>query len=142
MESRTALRVELEATDVPFSSPAEVVVVPSRWTRNSVLTMVLTPLLIQVSPKVARRVEAVQRVRHWFPGKTAARLAQAESRHLTVKDHVIIVGYGLNGRNLARVLSETEIPYVALDLDGEKVRREAKNGVSITQIACAAGYFP
>jgi len=41
------------------------------------------------------------------------------------------VGYGLNGRNLARVLSETEIPYVALDLDGEKVRREAKNGVSI-----------
>jgi len=97
----------------------------------SVLTMVLTPFLIQVSPKVARRVEAVQRVRHWFPGKTAARLAQAESRHLSVKDHVIIVGYGLNGRNLARVLSETEIPYVALDLDGEKVRREAKNGISI-----------
>jgi CPA2 family monovalent cation:H+ antiporter-2 len=41
------------------------------------------------------------------------------------------VGYGLNGRNLARVLSETEIPHVALDLDGETVRREARHGVPI-----------
>jgi len=97
----------------------------------SVLTMILTPFLIQVSPKLARRAEAVQRVRHWFPGKTAAHLAQSESRHLKIKDHVIIVGYGLNGRNLARVLAETEIPYVAVDLDVEKVRREARNGVQI-----------
>ncbi len=41
------------------------------------------------------------------------------------------MGYGLNGRNLARVLQETEIPYVVVDLDGEKVRRESKTGVPI-----------
>jgi len=97
----------------------------------SVLTMLLTPFLIQVSPKLARRAEALQRARHWLPGKTAAHLAQAESLHLKIKDHVIVVGYGLNGRNLARVLSETEIPYAVLDLDGDKVRREVKNGVHI-----------
>jgi CPA2 family monovalent cation:H+ antiporter-2 len=97
----------------------------------SVLTMVLTPFLIQVSPRLARRAEALQRARHWFPGKTAAHLAQTESLHLKIKDHVIVVGYGLNGRNLARVLSETEIPYAVLDLDGDKVRREAKDGVPI-----------
>ncbi|MGH7261545.1 MAG: NAD-binding protein, partial [Nitrospiraceae bacterium] len=45
--------------------------------------------------------------------------------------HVIVMGYGLNGRNLVRVLEETEIPYVALDLDGDTVRREAQNGVKI-----------
>jgi CPA2 family monovalent cation:H+ antiporter-2 len=44
---------------------------------------------------------------------------------------VIVMGYGLSGRNLVRVLEETEIPYVALDLDGETVRREAQNGVKI-----------
>lgn len=44
---------------------------------------------------------------------------------------MIIVGYGLNGRNLARVLSETEIPHLALDLDGDTVRRESRHGVPI-----------
>jgi CPA2 family monovalent cation:H+ antiporter-2 len=48
-----------------------------------------------------------------------------------MKDHVIIVGYGLNGRNLARVLGETEIPYLALDLDGDTVSRESKHGVPV-----------
>jgi CPA2 family monovalent cation:H+ antiporter-2 len=42
-----------------------------------------------------------------------------------------VVGYGLNGRNLSRVLEETEIPYVVLDLDGDTVRRESRNGVPI-----------
>jgi CPA2 family monovalent cation:H+ antiporter-2 len=41
------------------------------------------------------------------------------------------VGYGLNGRNLARVLEDTEIPYVVLDLNGDVVQREAKNGLPI-----------
>ncbi|MGH7233271.1 MAG: cation:proton antiporter [Nitrospiraceae bacterium] len=97
----------------------------------SVLTMVSTPFLIQAAPKVARRAEAVQRLRHWFPTRTKGEGDRAGSRHLRVKDHVIVIGYGLNGRNLARVLAETEIPYVVLELDGEKVRRESKNGVPI-----------
>ncbi|MGQ0810801.1 MAG: cation:proton antiporter domain-containing protein [Nitrospiraceae bacterium] len=97
----------------------------------SVLSMVVTPFFMQASPYLARRTEAVQRLRRWFPGRTTAHLSQAESRQLKVKDHVIIVGYGLNGRNLARVLAETEIPYVALDLDGETVQREAQHGVPI-----------
>ena len=37
----------------------------------------------------------------------------------------------LTGRNLARVLGETEIPYLALDLDGDIVRRESKHGIPI-----------
>lgn len=97
----------------------------------SVCSMIVTPLLMQWSPHVARRVEAVQRVRRWFPNRTTAHVLEGEGRHLRIKDHVIIVGYGLNGRNLARVLGETEVPYIALDLDGDTVRREAQHGVSI-----------
>jgi CPA2 family monovalent cation:H+ antiporter-2 len=37
----------------------------------------------------------------------------------------------LNGRNLARVLGDTEIPYLALDLDGDTVSRESKHGVPV-----------
>ncbi|MDE3241255.1 MAG: cation:proton antiporter [Nitrospirota bacterium] len=97
----------------------------------SVLTMAVTPFLIQLAPKVARRAEAVQRLRRWFPERTTAHQTQAESRGPRAKDHVVIVGYGLNGQNLARVLQQTEIPYVVLDLDGETVRRESKHGVPI-----------
>jgi len=97
----------------------------------SVLSMIVTPFLMQWSPSVARRVEAVQRLRHWLPSRTTAHLLQTEGKQIRIKDHVIIVGYGLNGRNLARVLSETEIPHLALDLDGDTVRREAAHGVPV-----------
>ncbi len=96
----------------------------------SVLTMVITPLVMQGAPHLAKRAEALQRLRGWYSDKAAAQTQQA-SRHLKVKDHVIVMGYGLSGRNLVRVLEETEIPYVAIDLDGETVRRESQNGVKI-----------
>jgi len=97
----------------------------------SVLSMIITPFLMQWSPDMARRIEAVQRLRHWLPSRTTAHILQSEGRQIRIKDHVIIVGYGLNGRNLARVLGETEIPFVALDLDGDTVRRETRHGVPI-----------
>ncbi|HKT35192.1 MAG TPA: cation:proton antiporter [Nitrospira sp.] len=97
----------------------------------SVLSMIITPFLMQWSPLMARRIEAVQRLRHWLPTKTEAHVLRTEGRQIRLKDHVIIVGYGLNGRNLARVLSETEIPHLALDLDGDTVRRESRHGVPI-----------
>ena len=97
----------------------------------SVLSMIITPFLIEWSPSMARRVEAMQRLRHWLPSRTTAHALQTHGRQIRIKDHVIIVGYGLNGRNLARVLSETEIPYLALDLDGDTVRREAQHGVPV-----------
>lgn len=97
----------------------------------SVLTMVVTPFLIRLAPRVARRAEAFQRLQQWFPGRTTSHQTRLESRHLRIKDHVIVVGYGLNGQNLARVLKQTEIPYLILDLNGDVVRREAKEGVPI-----------
>ncbi|MDH4261388.1 MAG: cation:proton antiporter, partial [Gammaproteobacteria bacterium] len=97
----------------------------------SVCSMIITPFLMQWSPHLARRAEAMQRLRHWFPGRTTAHVLEAEGRHLRIKDHVIIVGYGLNGRNLARVLSETEVPYIALSLDGDTVQRETKHGLPL-----------
>jgi CPA2 family monovalent cation:H+ antiporter-2 len=97
----------------------------------SVLSMIATPFLMQWSPHLARRVEAWQRLYHWLPSRTTAHVLRTEGKQIRMKDHVIIVGYGLNGKNLARVLGETEIPYLALDLDGDIVSREAKHGVPV-----------
>jgi CPA2 family monovalent cation:H+ antiporter-2 len=97
----------------------------------SVLSMIVTPFFMKWSPHLARRVEAWQRLRHWLPGRTTAHVLQTEGKQIRMKDHVIIAGYGLNGRNLVRVLGDTNIPYLALDLDGDIVSREAKHGVPI-----------
>lgn len=97
----------------------------------SVLTMVVTPLLMQGAPRLARRAEAIQRLRRWFPGQTTAVMERQDLRHLRIKDHVIVVGCGLNGRNVARVLLETEIPFVVLELNGDLVRAEAQGGMPI-----------
>jgi len=97
----------------------------------SVLSMIVTPFLMQWSPHLARRVEAWQRLRHWLPSRTTAHVLQTEGKQIRMKNHVIIAGYGLNGRNLARVLGDTEIPYLALDLDGDTVSREANHGVPV-----------
>ncbi len=97
----------------------------------SVFTMIVTPFLIQWSPRLARRAEAIQRLRHWFPGRTMAHATQSLAPHVSIKGHVLVVGYGLNGRSLARVLRETEIPYLILDLDPDVVREASAEGEPI-----------
>jgi CPA2 family monovalent cation:H+ antiporter-2 len=94
----------------------------------SVLTLLLTPFMIQASPALARRAEAIQRLRRWLPERPADSYA-APPLHL--RDHTIIAGYGVNGRNLAKVLRETEIAFVVVEMDGETVRQEQKNGISM-----------
>jgi CPA2 family monovalent cation:H+ antiporter-2 len=47
----------------------------------------------------------------------AAAPAPAAAEQAGLKDHVIIVGYGLNGRNLANVLRATGIGYVVIELN-------------------------
>ena len=97
----------------------------------SVFTMVVTPFLIQGAPRIARRAEAIQRLRRWFPGRTMARAVQSQAPHVSVKAHVLIAGYGMNGRSLARVLRETEIPYLILDLNPQVVREALEEGEPI-----------
>ena len=49
--------------------------------------------------------------------------AASEPSSGDLSGHVLIVGYGLNGRNLARVLREVDIPHRILDLNPRVARR-------------------
>jgi CPA2 family monovalent cation:H+ antiporter-2 len=46
-------------------------------------------------------------------------------------NHVTIVGLGSNGRNLARVLKDSDIPYVVLELNPDAVRKSKRKGEPI-----------
>lgn len=94
----------------------------------SVLSMIITPFLIQRAHKVARRTEALDRINHWLPRWTSS---SEPAQHVKVKDHVIIVGYGLNGRNLARVLRDMEIPFLVLDMNAAVVKANKESSESM-----------
>jgi len=47
------------------------------------------------------------------------------------KDHLIIVGFGLNGRNVARSARAAGIPYVIIEMNPETVRAEKSKGEPI-----------
>jgi CPA2 family monovalent cation:H+ antiporter-2 len=52
-------------------------------------------------------------------------------KSINVNKHVIICGYGRCGQNLARMLERESIPYMALDLDPDRVRQAAAAGDSV-----------
>jgi K+:H+ antiporter len=91
----------------------------------SILTMIVAPFLIQLGPRISRQTEAIGGVPSWLRRKRPLELEPDAPLH---RNHVIIAGYGLNGRNLARVLKEVKIPYVILDLHAETVRHGRSHG--------------
>ncbi len=97
----------------------------------SIISMIATPFLIAAAPNFGLFVQNIL-----SDGKSAEEDEFAEEEiHLTssggLTDHVIIVGYGLNGRNLARVLRAVLVPYTILELNPELVRRAKKKGEKI-----------
>ena len=86
----------------------------------SIFTMILTPLLIKLSPIIAGKTPEPRRTdKHISDG--------LENLHA----HVIIAGFGLNGSNLARVLKETGIKYVVTELNPDTVKKEKTKGEKI-----------
>lgn len=91
---------------------------------SSILTILVTPFLIQASPALAER--GARRL-HWRKRTTDD--AEAPGRRLD--GHVVIAGYGLNGKNLAHVLKEAGIGYVILELNPVTVRAATAAGEPI-----------
>jgi CPA2 family monovalent cation:H+ antiporter-2 len=87
------------------------------------LTLAVTPIIMQWAPRVAWRAES--KLSSTATGLTALELGKARSRPTPA---VLIVGYGLNGRNVARVLSEAAIYHEILDGNPEMVRRARASG--------------
>jgi CPA2 family monovalent cation:H+ antiporter-2 len=91
---------------------------------SSILTIISTPFLIQLSPILAARTERTLR----WKGRPQE-IGDKPARKL--QNHVIIAGYGLNGRNLAHVLKEAGISYVILELNPETVKSAIAAGEPI-----------
>jgi len=73
----------------------------------AVVTIALAPLL----------VHAAHRLSAMLPVESSPELQTGER----MQKHVVVVGYGLNGRNVAHVLSETSIAHIVVDEDPDRI---------------------
>ncbi len=90
-----------------------------------VLSMLATPFIIQHADRLVMRVS----VNDWLlQSVMLTRIATATMR----QDHAVIVcGFGRHGQNLAALLEEQGLAYVALDLDPERIRQASVAGHSV-----------
>ncbi|MDD1728972.1 MAG: cation:proton antiporter [Methanospirillum sp.] len=92
----------------------------------SVVTMGLAPLLISLSTQVSPHLSApLMRFvpDHIFPPDM--------SPIKEMKDHIIIVGFGLNGKNVAKSAKAAGVPYQIIEMNPDTVRKMRKRGESI-----------
>ncbi|MCZ8092523.1 MAG: monovalent cation:proton antiporter-2 (CPA2) family protein [Acidovorax sp.] len=90
-----------------------------------VLSMLATPFLIMYSNRIVMKLVASDWLQQSLQMTTIAR------KSINTSKHVIICGYGRCGQNLARMLERENIPYMALDLDPDRVRQAAAAGDSV-----------
>ena len=90
-----------------------------------VLSMLATPFIIMRSNWIVMKLSASE----WL--MQSVQLTSIAKKSIKTEAHVIIAGYGRSGQNLARLLTQEAIPYMALDLDPDRVRQAAAAGQSV-----------
>ena len=93
----------------------------------AILTMVATPFVMNAGPGIANRWEQWMTGAAVFPENREERALRQNGK----ENHVIIAGYGMNGRNLARVLKATRVSYVVVDINDAQVREARAAGEPI-----------
>ena len=92
---------------------------------SMVLSMLATPFIIMYSNRIVMKLVSGDWLQQSLQMTTIAR------KSINANKHVIICGYGRSGQNLARMLEGEGIPYMALDLDPDRVRQAAAAGDSV-----------
>jgi CPA2 family monovalent cation:H+ antiporter-2 len=89
------------------------------------LSLLASPWLIGRADWLALRVSQQE----WL--ERSLQLQTIAARSLSRDRHIIICGYGRSGQSLAHVLEAEKVPFVALDLDPDRVREAASAGESV-----------
>jgi len=89
------------------------------------LSMLVTPFLVDQSVFIVRRWARSD----WM--HRAMELHNIAVQSMTSDQHVVVCGYGRSGQNLARLLDKESIPFIALDLDPQRIREAVAAGESV-----------
>jgi monovalent cation:H+ antiporter-2, CPA2 family len=92
----------------------------------AIVTMALTPFLMMGSPRIS---DFLARKLPWGTGPLVPAGKECETE--IHDDHLIIVGFGIGGRHLARAARMAGIRYVVLEMNPDTVRNEGAKGEPI-----------
>ena len=90
-----------------------------------VISMLITPFVVDRSDGLVMRLARSEFLRR------SLEIHRIASQAVSADKHLIICGYGRCGQNLAQLLDQEHIDYVALDLDPQRTREAAAAGHSV-----------
>lgn len=93
---------------------------------SMVLSMLAAPFIILNADKIVMRFSTNE----WI--QQSLELTKIASSSMSLQQHVILAGFGRTGQNIATLLEEEQIPYRALDMDLERVRKAETAGANVS----------
>jgi CPA2 family monovalent cation:H+ antiporter-2 len=94
----------------------------------SIFSMLITPFVIIFSEKISYGVLKIKPFKK-IEEKKSHDFANFQTDEL--ENHLVIIGYGINGSNLAKASKFANIPYIAVEFDAEIFQKEKKKGTPI-----------
>ncbi len=89
----------------------------------SILTMAVTPFVMKGSNNMACRILNIpipEKIKSRFSANGTLPDMEVDQSH-DLEDHLVIIGYGPNGQNVAKAAKSYQIPYVIVELNAETV---------------------
>ncbi len=93
----------------------------------SLLSLAISPFLINLAPRFANWISNLP-----MPAKIRTGIEENDknAEHL-LQDHIIIIGFGISGKNLARSSKLANIPYTILEMNPDTVKDQRLKGEPI-----------
>ena len=99
----------------------------------AILSMALTPFLVAAAPRFSDYL-----IKAPLPKAVRKRLKSSKEKKTeasplneSLHDHLLIIGYGVNGENIAKAAKYSRIPYVILELDPDVFKTAKSKGEPI-----------
>ena len=98
----------------------------------AILTMAITPILITFDQAICKGIIKILPVSKRAKVKLFGTPSKNTAYNIDeLKDHIVIIGYGLAGQSLAHCALASRIPYVIIELNPKTVEEAAKAGIPI-----------
>ncbi|MDD4248107.1 MAG: cation:proton antiporter, partial [Methanosarcina sp.] len=115
--------------NVGFANGLVSSVVYQEFLNVAVLSMVLTPFIMGMGHQAAAFAQELSLPQvlksGWYNGLVEHSLEKE------LENHLVIIGYGVNGRNVAIAARAASIPYSIIDINPDTVRKEKAKGEHI-----------
>lgn len=99
----------------------------------SIVTMAFTPFVIHYGDRIVTSVLGTKLTGRFMKkiqissNKTSSQTTEFKG----MEDHLVVIGFGINGRNVTKAARNADIPYVILELNAETVNEEKEKGEPI-----------